>query len=69
MRPTAIHLVGVDNMSTDQVRQFVRACSGSGRFKVEWINDSSCKFKDYIHVSKPLSDRKSNFMIMRGTMC
>lgn len=31
-------------MSTDQVRQFVRACSGSGRFKVEWINDTSCMF-------------------------
>lgn len=42
-RPEAIHVQGVDELSTADVQQFVRHYVEGEYFKIEWINDSSGK--------------------------
>jgi DNA-dependent RNA polymerase auxiliary subunit epsilon len=42
-RPEAIHVQGVDELSTADVQQFVRHYVAQEYFKIEWINDSSGK--------------------------
>lgn len=41
VRPEAIHIEGVDDMSTADVQQFVKNYLGKEFFKIEWINDTS----------------------------
>src|SRR5579859_2518387 len=41
VRPDAIHLRGVDNLSTDDVKLYASTIYPSSDFKVEWIDDTS----------------------------
>lgn len=41
MRAEAVHIRGVDNLSTDDVRLFASTLYPSFEFKVEWIDDTS----------------------------
>ena len=54
IRVDALHLVGVDDLSTEEVRTYVRSYCGSKSFKVEWINDSSCEYNLH-HFMYPFS--------------
>jgi Nuclear cap-binding protein subunit 3 len=40
-RPEAVHIRGVDNLSTDDIRLYALTLYPSIEFKVEWIDDTS----------------------------
>lgn len=41
LRTSALHLTGVDNLSTEQVRKYVKTHGNVRRFQLEWVNDTS----------------------------
>lgn len=41
-RPEAIYLFGVENMSTNDIQAY---CQETTLKKIEWVDDSSCKYK------------------------
>lgn len=41
LRTNTLHLTGVDNLSTEQVRKYVKTHGNVRRFQLEWVNDTS----------------------------
>ena len=41
VRPEAVHLRGVDNLSTDDVKFYVSGIYPSNEYNIEWIDDTS----------------------------
>jgi hypothetical protein len=41
VRPEAVHIRGVDNLSTDDIRLYATTLFSSFEFKIEWIDDTS----------------------------
>lgn len=41
VRPEAVHIRGVDNLSTDDIRSYATSLFPSFEFKIEWIDDTS----------------------------
>lgn len=44
LRPSTLHLIGVDDLSTDDIREYVTALVNDN-FKIEWVRES-CRRRD-----------------------
>ncbi|ANB13838.1 hypothetical protein AWJ20_4785 [Sugiyamaella lignohabitans] len=42
-RPVAVHLIGVNDLSTDEVEKYVGYYYPRIKYRVQWVDDSSCK--------------------------